>query len=218
VADFALPDRLRVKGMGIGAAAAIKLVPALFIAYLLITRRFRAAAVASGTFAALGGLGFLLFPADSVRYWSGTFLDSERVTAVTGPAYTANQSLHGLAVRLTHGTAWGDPLWYLPAVLALVAGLFAARKAHRRGLHAYGMVLCAVTALLISPISWSHHWVWIAPGLLVLVDNVQRIPAARRPLAAWLPAGVLLVMFAWPLGTGGPRGLLWRVPNGQNRE
>ena len=44
--DFSQPDRRWWKGAGIGVAAGIKLVPLIFIPYLLLTRRFRQAAVA----------------------------------------------------------------------------------------------------------------------------------------------------------------------------
>jgi len=57
---------------------------------------------------------------------------------------------------------------------------------------------CALTALLVSPISWDHHWVWIAPGLALLVDAGAR--AAGRARAGWLGlAGLVLVAYgAWP--------------------
>ena len=51
VADLALPDRVRWKGIGVGVATACKLVPGIFVVYLVLTRRFRAAAVACGAFA-----------------------------------------------------------------------------------------------------------------------------------------------------------------------
>ena len=59
---------------------------------------------------------------------------------------------------------------------------------------------CALTALLISPISWDHHWVWLAPGLALLVDAAQgRRPGASRAVVrrsirrrAWA------VFAAWP--------------------
>ena len=46
--DLSQPDRRWWKGAATGIAAGIKLVPLLFIAYLLVTRRFRQAAVAAG--------------------------------------------------------------------------------------------------------------------------------------------------------------------------
>ena len=51
VADLCLPDSRWWKGVGIGLAAGFKLTPLIFIPYLLLTRRYRAAAVAAATFA-----------------------------------------------------------------------------------------------------------------------------------------------------------------------
>ena len=39
----------------------------------------------------------------------------------------------------------------------------------------------AFTALLVSPVSWSHHWVWVAVLLPVLLDVVLRMTAGSRP-------------------------------------
>src|SRR6185437_3805972 len=52
IGDLRQPDDRRLKGVATGVAAGVKLVPLVFIPYLLLTRRFRAAAVATGTFAA----------------------------------------------------------------------------------------------------------------------------------------------------------------------
>src|SRR6185312_10524653 len=71
VGDLALPDRIKGKGIGIGLAAGIKLTPLIFIPYLLFTRRARAAAVSTLTFAVTVGLGFALLPRASAVYWGG---------------------------------------------------------------------------------------------------------------------------------------------------
>jgi alpha-1,2-mannosyltransferase len=109
VADLALPDRNRFKGIGIGVATACKLVPGIFVVYLLLTRRFRAAATAAGAFVALTLAGWGLAPDESNAYWlHALFLDSTRVSAATGPAFIGNQSLRGLALR-TFGETTGAP-------------------------------------------------------------------------------------------------------------
>ncbi|WP_181782818.1 glycosyltransferase 87 family protein, partial [Pseudonocardia pini] len=93
-----LTGRGRLRGVGLGIAAAIKLTPLLFVVYLLLTRRFRAAATAVATFVVATGLGFLVAPADSVRYWlRGTFLAADRISAVAGPS---NHALAGSVGRL----------------------------------------------------------------------------------------------------------------------
>ncbi|WP_436763894.1 glycosyltransferase 87 family protein, partial [Streptosporangium sp. V21-05] len=71
------------RGILTGIAAGIKLTPLIFIPYLLITRRFRAALMVGLGFLGTVVLGFLLLPADSRDYWGGTFFDTQRV--VTAP-------------------------------------------------------------------------------------------------------------------------------------
>jgi alpha-1,2-mannosyltransferase len=66
--------------------------------------------------------------------------------------------------------------------------------------------LNAFAALLISPISWSHHWVWAAPALLLLAVRGLR-DARRATLAAALTG---LVLFA-----AAPQ---WWFPHTENRE
>ncbi len=48
------------------------------------------------------------------------------------------------------------------------------------------LLATALTGLLVSPISWDHHWVWVAPGVAVAAHYAI---AARRPDA--LPAGTV---------------------------
>src|SRR5439155_13505639 len=93
LADLALPRRWQ--GIGVGLAAAIKLTPLIFIGYLLLTRRLRAALVATGTFAATVALGFALLPGGSVAFWGGRFAQPG-----DGPERLVNQSLNGLILRL----------------------------------------------------------------------------------------------------------------------
>ena len=75
--DLCQPDTRRSgasrwwKGAGVGVAAGIKLVPLIFIPYLLLTRKFRAAAVACAAFAATVLAGFVVVPAESARWWLG---------------------------------------------------------------------------------------------------------------------------------------------------
>ena len=72
--DMTQPDRRWWKGAGVGIAAGIKLVPLIFIPYLLLTRRFRQAIAATAAFAATVVIGFIVLPADSAKWWfSGMF-------------------------------------------------------------------------------------------------------------------------------------------------
>jgi alpha-1,2-mannosyltransferase len=87
------------KGAGVGVAAGIKLVPLIFVAYLLLTRRFRQAGVALAAFAATVAIGWAVVPADSSRWWlHGLFINGGRTGFV---GWEGNQSLLGLVTRLS---------------------------------------------------------------------------------------------------------------------
>ena len=180
VADLCLPDSARFKGVGVGLAAGFKLVPLIFIPYLLLTRRFRAAGVSLATFALTIAFSQVLLPAQSQKFWFGRlFLDSSRSGNI---AYVGNQSLHGTLARLVSSQSAEKPYWLVVSMIIGVAGLLLAARTARRGYEMIGILTCGLTGLLISPISWSHHWVWVAPALVVAVDVAVRIrgPSWRR--------------------------------------
>jgi glycosyl transferase family 87 len=210
-----LSDRRgRWQGAGLGAAAGIKLVALIFIPYLLLTGRRRQACTAAVTFALTMVIGAVLFPQDSVAWWLGGAFWNARRTGFVG--YLANQSLLGMTTRLA-GTIPPAAVWLVLAVLAALPGLSLAALMHRRGRPVHGWVVCAITGLIVSPVSWDHHWVWIAPVLAVLADMAIRARKALR--AAWFASFALVVMVfgAWPsLWKGGgsvvPWGLIWYAP------
>jgi alpha-1,2-mannosyltransferase len=226
--DLCLPDSVTGrlggrwwKGAGIGIAAGIKLVPLVFIPYLLLTRRFRQAAVAAAVFCATVALGFAVTPRDSTAWWfDGLFQQAGRVGF---PGVTQNQSLNGMIIRFAGSVAAGRPAWLAAAVIVTVAGVGCAAALHRAGQAALGILACALTGLLVSPISWDHHWVWIAPGLIVMAHFAIRAwQAGRRRAAAGLTAltAVVLAVFGarpegvWLPNTSGLEleGLAWAVP------
>jgi alpha-1,2-mannosyltransferase len=196
VADLCLPDGTWLKGMGLGLAAGFKLTPLIFIPYLLLTRRPRAAAVSLGTFALTIIVSLVLLPGQARQFWFGRlFLDSHR----TGDnAYVGNQSVPGALARLLGDASASHLPWAAVPVLVGVAGLAVAAWWSRRGYEMTGILTCALTGLLVSPVSWSHHWVWAAPALIVAVEVVLRWPSPLRPSqrwAAWLGLAALAAAF-----------------------
>ncbi|MBY8873615.1 glycosyltransferase 87 family protein [Micromonospora sp. PLK6-60] len=168
-------------GVGIGLATAIKLTPALFVAYLLITRQWRAAATAVGTAVGVTVATFLLFGAESRAYFSEVLWQTERVGAAD---MTANQSLAGLLARLYDTIETPGLLWVSFAMLLLALGLSRAAAARADGDELTAFTLVGLTANVISPISWSHHLVWVIPAIIVLADAAVRRREASRGLAA----------------------------------
>lgn len=204
-------------GIGIGIAAGVKLTPLIFIPYLLLIRRYRQAATAGGVFAATAALGYAILPGDSGTYWAhGLFLKANRIVFL---GTRGNQSLRGILTRLAGSVSAGQVPWLAAAVLVAVAGLAAAALLYRARQPVPAMLACALTGLLISPLSWDHHWVWVAPGLALLahLGAVARRRAARA--AWWAAGGGLFAVFAswpqlWDLGQSGltPAGLGWYAP------
>jgi alpha-1,2-mannosyltransferase len=201
----------RLAGVGIGLAAAIKLTPAVFVAYLLVTRRWRAAATAVATAVAATLLAAAVAPGATRTFFTEALWDTGRVGKLE---YVSNQSLLGLVARLD--PAHPDRLLWL----ALVAGALAvwcvrARRAAAAGDVRAGFALTGVLALLVSPITWVHHLVWLVPGLVVVAAATlpwpPATPAARRRLRAGIAAYVVLcsgVVWLFANGSGGPHGFL----------
>ncbi|MEU6403146.1 glycosyltransferase 87 family protein [Streptomyces sp. NPDC046985] len=165
--DLTRPPGARGRGAAVGAAAGIKLTPGLFVVYLLLRGRLREAATATAAFAVTVAVGALALPSASVQYWTRLVLDTGRVGK---PWIIDNQSLQGLVARALRDPSPGAA-WLLPACAAAVAGLWLARRAPRER---WGVLLTGMTALLVSPISWSHHWVWCVPLLAVLLAEGRR--------------------------------------------
>ncbi len=196
--DLNLPRTSPVKGAAIGLATALKLTPAIFVVYLLLTRQYRAAATATAVFAGSVALGFAVLPGASAHFWDVSFLRPGRVSP---PQNTQNQSLLGALSRTLHTADVGLP-WLLLATVVLLTGLALAVRAAGRGDQARGFSLCAVTGLLISPISWTHHWVLAVPILLLAVLAIgrlrtrHRLPAAATAIAAAAVTAVAVICWA----------------------
>ncbi|WFE39638.1 glycosyltransferase 87 family protein [Micromonospora sp. WMMD998] len=215
VADLSRPDRSRFKGIGVGAATAVKLLPGLFVVYLLLTRRIRAAVVASATFAGLTLLGAIIQPGGSYDYWlTGRAFDSSRVLMTLGPRYGGNQSLQGAVARVLDINEPNNVWWLISVVVVAVAALALAVALQRQGEETMAMVVVGLTMLVVSPVSWSHYWLWIGPMLLVLVDVVRRAGGATRVLAGLVAVAAVLPFLMWPgrtrTGEVIPLGLIWK--------
>ncbi|MGN5237568.1 glycosyltransferase 87 family protein [Rhodococcus sp. SJ-3] len=200
--DLGRPERSRLRGIGVGIAAGLKLTPLFFIAYLAALRQWRAAVVATATFVATVLLGFVVIFSDSWRFWTSTIIRSERIGLISSPA---NQSIRGILARTLHTE---DPpmwLWLLCAGAVGVLGLWAAYLAHRNGKRLLSLTVAGLTAPMVAPFSWGHHWVWVIPLLVLCLDQALRwrrwwgylLPfAAAVPLLAWYrsyPDGVVAI-------------------------
>ncbi|MER7812865.1 glycosyltransferase 87 family protein [Streptomyces sp900116325] len=168
---YADGGRGRFGGVGIGLAAAFKLTPAIFIGYLLLTGRRRAAAVATGTALAATAIGVLAAPRASWVFWSRALWDTHRVGALD---YVSNQSLQGALARL----GAGRPVWVLAVLAVLVLWAYRVRRATAVGDDEAAMALTGLAACLVSPVTWVHHLVWAVPAVALLARTGYRTVAA----------------------------------------
>lgn len=177
-----VPERYR--GLATGLAAAVKLTPLFFIFYFWFAGLKRAAVVAAATFCAACVTGWLCLPGDSARYWFGRLWEFH---AVGDPRVPENQSLTGILSRFALMSGSSSPAWFL---LALVVGIVALRRAVRAcrsGDPLTGMVIAGAATIVVSPISWVHHCIWL------IVAAALPIGRSRAVRIGW-PIGCLAVL------------------------
>jgi alpha-1,2-mannosyltransferase len=208
-ADCLLPEVRWPRGALVGLAAAVKPTPAAFVLFFLCRCDRRAALTAAASFGAVSAAGFALAGHDSVRYWTSIIVQTGRPGS---PVYAANQSIEGVLARagLDPHTLAGTAAWLTLSAVVLALAWRGMRRAFAGSTSgsadAWALTLNALAALLISPISWSHHWVWAEPALLALA-----VVSVRGRHRAGLVAAIAgLVLFA-----ASPQ---WWFPNGENRE
>ncbi len=201
VADCLLPRTPWPRGALIGLAAAIKLTPAFFVLFFLPRRQWRPVLTAFASFVGFGLLGAALAPTDSREYWFGALLDPGRVG---GLPFVGNQSLHGVLVRLGLPDEVRSVLWALLGLAVVALVWVAVVRTRRAGADLAGLLAVAAGGLLISPVSWSHHWVWVAPGVVLLAAVVR-----RRPRLAWAAVPLVLLFVVAPQ---------WLLPYRDGRE
>ncbi|MEV5840059.1 glycosyltransferase 87 family protein [Nocardia sp. NPDC052112] len=192
------------RGMLIGIAVSVKLIPAGYLLYFLLRRDWKAAGTLIVSAIVAVGLGFLLFPGDSVEYWFHTLFDTGRI----GPPYFAgNQSIKGMAFRLGVSDSLATMIWIALSLIAIALAAVWMHRLMRAGQQVAALLVNAAAVLLVSPVSWSHHWVWIAPAMLVAADAIAR-GTRNRWLIGTVAAGTVLFMV-------GPQ---WLLPHSKDLE
>jgi alpha-1,2-mannosyltransferase len=187
------PRHSRFVGIGIGLATAIKLVPGIFIVYLLVCRRWRAAALASGTAAAATLLGFVIAPHDSWVYFTHQMLGSQGIGQIQ---YAYNQSIMGMLARLGDTSHPSLLLWLIFVIPVLAYGLWRASRAAAVGDEVAGLTLAGCVGALVSPLTWTHHIISFVPALVILVDTATPPAGATGPVRDGLRRRGAMMAFA----------------------
>jgi alpha-1,2-mannosyltransferase len=172
-----LPDRpderRRVpQGILIGLAAAIKLTPALFVIFMFLIAKRRAAITAIISFAVFTGIGAILLFRETVVFFGGL---SGGDTRTASPLYTGNQSLLGVFFRLGDSSRTTALVGLAVAGVLALLGCLVAAYWWRNEEKVFAVAIVGLTTCLASPLSWTHHYVWILPmGMAVLSPGVPR--------------------------------------------
>lgn len=185
------------RGMLVGIAAAIKITPAAFLLFFLLRKDSRAARTAVLTAVAASLLGFVMAPGASLTYWFGGELTG--ASGLSASPYATNQTIAGALTRLHFPLVLDRLIWWTLASLVLVAAALIIRRAGAP----MALMANAAAALVLSPISWSHHWVWIAPAIVVFAAYNQ-----RHGVTAALAMVFVVAPHSW-LPSSGDRELAW---------
>jgi len=206
VADL-LPDRPQHRrripqGALIGLAASIKLTPLLFVVFLFLLGRRRAAITGALSFAFFTAVGAVFLPRQTWQFWTGL---SGGDTRTASPVYAGNQSLLGVFYRLIGSGAAVTVAGLAFAGLVALLGTVVAAHWWRTGRKVFAVALVGLCTCLASPLSWTHHYVWALPMAVAVVS--RGLPAWVRWVAGgwvvWICACLPLAVL--PYGGGRER-------------
>lgn len=178
------------RGVLVGLAIALKLTPAVFLVYFVLRRDGRAALTAVLSFVVASLAGFVLAWQDSLEYWIHTLGDTGRIGSAM---LNTNQNIAGALARLELGDTLQFALWTAACFVALGVTVWSARRVVHADEPVLALSLVALFGLVVSPVSWSHHWVWVLPTLIV--TSVLAYRRRNAALAVLTVAGIALLVW-----------------------
>lgn len=200
VFDLVPRKRWLPQGWLIGLAAAIKITPLAMLLYPLLKKDFRtiltaaaSAVIATAVAAAVRWDAFVEF--FTVKLLAmGTGGDFG-----VGTDYQSNSSIKGVVQRLypslesaTDHATLTSVVWLVLTLVTIAAGAWAMHLLIRRDLDVEAWLIGSLVMLLISPVSWSHHWVWLA---LVVPVFAYRAWIYRH--STWVSGSLLATLATW---------------------
>ncbi|MFJ5954637.1 glycosyltransferase 87 family protein [Paenarthrobacter sp. NPDC092416] len=201
LADFALYGKSRAgeirwpAGLLIGLAAGVKLTPLAFGLYFLVRRDFKALGwMAAGFFGSIA-LAWAVLPQASMDFWTKILPDTGRIG---GPAYVDNLSLKGLLLHFgMPDSSLTSMVWLILSLGLVVLAALIIKWAVDADENFVAVSATAILMLLISPVSWSHHWVWIAVALPSMAFAMHRVPSrnGRMRTAGWVIVAFSTIAF-----------------------
>lgn len=171
----------RFGGLLTGFVAAVKLTPLAVLPALWLAGRRRQALNGAGLFAVLTAIGVAIFPSAMVEYVLHKAGDLPRFGAYQG---VPNQGVGALLMRMgLEGTAQ-KAIYLVLAGVILVLCWHRAGRLLRRGDDFSAVIVIGAGMVAASPISWTHHQVWLWMGLFLVVARRGRRQIAWMVLLA----------------------------------
>ena len=201
--DFLIRRDTWPRGLLTGIAAGLKLTPLVFGLYFLARGDWRGLRNMAFGFLATFGLGFLILPRESRTFWVDLLPDTSRIG---GAGYVDNLGLKGTILHFAGPDFPVDLPWLLLALLTVAAAALIIVLAGNRGDHFTAVAATALLMLLISPVSWSHHWVWVALFIPVLGRNIAELTPKGSGLRA---PGIILLASAFVIFLLSPKSIGW---------
>jgi alpha-1,2-mannosyltransferase len=191
VADL-LAVRGRRRGLLVGFGAALKLTPLFFVLYFVVDRDRRALGNALGSFLCVTGLTWLLLPGDSTHYFVHELLHPSRFGRAGS---IGNEALSGIFHRTPFASAAASTaLWLAASLVVTVVVCYLAQLVIGQS-PVQAVVAVGLGALLVSPLSWSHHWCWLV--LLPIVAWERRGSVAMLALCALVTLDAIVAPYAY---------------------
>ncbi|WP_292991096.1 glycosyltransferase 87 family protein [Mycobacterium sp.] len=178
------------RGLLLGLGIALKLTPAVFLLYFVLRRDRRAVLTSLASVVAAIAAGFALAWQDSWEYWTHTVRNTDRIGSAS---LNTNQNIAGTLARLGLDDHQRFLPWVAACFLVLALTVWAARRALRADQPVLAVICIALFGLTVSPVSWSHHWVWMLPAVLVTATLAWRQRSVALALVS--AAGVAVMMW-----------------------
>ena len=198
-------DRWPRAAVYLGVAASVKPFLGVFWIYLLLTKRFRPAAIMmlSAIVCLLGGV--------VVFGWTAHVAWLHGLSGVDWSWAPMNGSIHGLLSRTLADSPLFAPVLRAPAVIAPAAGVLAlvvgvgalAALVRDTSVEATDRVFAGLllTALLVSPLGWMYYlWLVAGPVVALWMTRRQRPSRARNAAIVVATPGLLFPLYmttAW---------------------
>lgn len=200
VLDLVPRKRTLPQGWLIGVAAAIKLSPLAMLLYFLLRKDFKAIVTAGVSAVIATAIAALVRWDATWEFFSVKLLSMGGGGEIgVNTSYQSNSSIKAVIQRafgsqevLDASSTLVNVLWLVLALATIAAGSWLMLRLIRQDLYIEAWLVGSMVMLLISPISWSHHWVWLALILPVFLYRAYQ----WRPYTSW--ANVLLgVLVVW---------------------